>query len=380
MEQSTLAHYCPQCQGIQPSVHCAEEGYAVRRCQACGCPVERELAPEGADASASAPVRRAATILCADDDRLIRQMLGDLLASHGYTVVAAEDGPTALEQAVRERPALILLDVMMPGIDGFAVCRRLKADPTLRTIPVVLLTAMAEVGLQAKAVDVGAALVLQKAARPAEVLRTVDAVLASHASQGNHPGAKAALPPAARPSTSGPMSPGDLTIPVRRAPVTVVTADGVTRRAEMFLRLQAGAPAELETVQDRLNDAERFLTLAVSRDGPPTFLQKHQLVRVEADAATEDRRRDAVEDHGAAVRVPVRVQLSNGEQFHGTVQIEGPTGRRRLSDFLNAQPRFLRLDGAAQIHLLNTRYIAEVVPGTPPMRRWCDEEVPHGQD
>ena len=357
MEPSTLAHYCPQCQGIQPSVHRAEEGHTLHLCQACGCPVERVVAPEGGDAGNSAPVRQDTTILCADDDRLIRQMLGDLLASHGYTVVAAEDGPTALELAARERPALILLDVMMPGMDGFAVCRRLKADPTLRTIPVVLLTAMADVSLQAKAVEVGAAVVVQKTARSAEVLRTVDAALA----------AKAVLPPAAHPSPPGPVSPGDLAIPVRRAPVTVVTADGVTRRAEMFLRLQA-AHARLETVQDRLNDAERFLTLAVSRDGPPTFLQKHQLVRVEADATTEEWRPDSAEDLEGAVRVPVRVQLSNGEQFHGTVQIEGPSGRRRLSDFLNAQPRFLRLDGADQIHLLHTRYIAEVVPGAPPWR------------
>jgi hypothetical protein len=61
---------------------------------------------------------------------------------------------------------------------------------------------------------------------------------------------------------------------------------------------------------------------------------------------------------------PIRVQLINGEQLAGTVRIEGPAGRRRLSDFLNTQPAFLPLAGTDRLHLLQKRFIVRIVPGT----------------
>jgi hypothetical protein len=62
---------------------------------------------------------------------------------------------------------------------------------------------------------------------------------------------------------------------------------------------------------------------------------------------------------------PIRVQLINGEQLSGTVRIEGPAGKRRLSDFLNTQPAFLPLQGPDRLHFLHKRFIARVVPETP---------------
>jgi CheY-like chemotaxis protein len=118
-------------------------------------------------------------ILCVDDDLLILQMLGDILRLRGYTIVTASDGEAGLNAAARERPDLILLDVMMPGIDGFEVCRLLKADAVLKAIPIVILTAMNDAQLSARALEAGAVLALQKTADSKTVFRTIEAALAS---------------------------------------------------------------------------------------------------------------------------------------------------------------------------------------------------------
>jgi DNA-binding response OmpR family regulator len=81
--------------------------------------------------------------LVVDDDPSIRGMLEFLLASEDIDVVLASDGREALLQARYEHPDVILLDVMMPEIDGYGVLERLRADPELKKIPVIMLTARA---------------------------------------------------------------------------------------------------------------------------------------------------------------------------------------------------------------------------------------------
>ncbi len=83
-----------------------------------------------------------ARILVVDDTEANVRLLEAKLTAEYYEVSTAADGATALEMAVEDRPDIILLDVMMPGLDGFEVCRRLKADPATRHIPVVLVTAL----------------------------------------------------------------------------------------------------------------------------------------------------------------------------------------------------------------------------------------------
>jgi CheY-like chemotaxis protein len=80
-------------------------------------------------------------ILCADDDADIRELLMFGLGGHGYRVVFAADGVEALRLAESWKPALMILDVSMPGIDGFELTRRLRAGSNTSQIPVVLLTA-----------------------------------------------------------------------------------------------------------------------------------------------------------------------------------------------------------------------------------------------
>jgi len=80
-------------------------------------------------------------VLCADDNPQNHGLLEAALSAHGYEAVHAKDGREALERIYSERIDLVLLDVMMPGMDGFAVCKRIKSDDLFRSIPVVLITA-----------------------------------------------------------------------------------------------------------------------------------------------------------------------------------------------------------------------------------------------
>src|SRR5277367_5092807 len=83
-----------------------------------------------------------ARILVVDDIEANVRLLEAKLSAEYYDVISASDGPTALALAASEHPDIVLLDVMMPGMDGFEVCRRLKDDPVTRHIPVVLVTAL----------------------------------------------------------------------------------------------------------------------------------------------------------------------------------------------------------------------------------------------
>jgi DNA-binding response OmpR family regulator len=82
-----------------------------------------------------------AKILVAEDDKQIGDMIAFKLTNGGHQVIRAEDGEQAVTLAGRELPDLILLDAMMPGLGGFEVLRRLKSDPTLRAVPVIMVTA-----------------------------------------------------------------------------------------------------------------------------------------------------------------------------------------------------------------------------------------------
>lgn len=90
-------------------------------------------------------------ILVVEDHEDNRRILRDLLSSRGYDLVEAEDGEQALAMAEDWRPALILMDVQVPVLDGYEVTRRLKANPGLRAIPVIVVTSYALSGDESKA-------------------------------------------------------------------------------------------------------------------------------------------------------------------------------------------------------------------------------------
>jgi putative two-component system response regulator len=84
------------------------------------------------------------TILVADDQSSNRELLEELLTAQGFSVITASDGPAAFEEIARTHPDLVLLDVMMPGLNGFEVCERIKNNPETYLIPVVLITALSD--------------------------------------------------------------------------------------------------------------------------------------------------------------------------------------------------------------------------------------------
>jgi len=99
---------------------------------------------------------RAAHILVVDDLPANTQMLEALLTREGYRVTIAEDGAQALEEVAKERPDLVLLDILMPNVDGYEVCRQLKSDPSTRLIPVVLVTGLTDTDSRIRGIEVGA--------------------------------------------------------------------------------------------------------------------------------------------------------------------------------------------------------------------------------
>jgi signal transduction histidine kinase/DNA-binding response OmpR family regulator len=105
-----------------------------------------------------APADRAASVLIVDDERHNRELLEVMLKPEGYLLLSAPSGEEALALIARQAPDLILLDVMMPGMDGYQVAARIKADPATKSIPVVMLTALDDrnarmLGLNAGAED-----------------------------------------------------------------------------------------------------------------------------------------------------------------------------------------------------------------------------------
>src|SRR5258706_2497564 len=97
-----------------------------------------------------------ARVLVVDDVELNVKLLEAKLSSEYFQVIPAYNGPTALELADSELPDIILLDVMMPGMDGFEVCRRLKANPRTTDIPVVMVTALSDIADRLRGLEAGA--------------------------------------------------------------------------------------------------------------------------------------------------------------------------------------------------------------------------------
>jgi len=121
------------------------------------------------------------TILLVDDNPTNLQMLYQLLEkSVGGKLLVAKNGETALAIARKTRPDLILLDIMMPGIDGFEVCRRLKADPATGPIPVIFLSALDETADKVKGLQLGAVDYVSKPFQAEEVVARVNTHLTIH--------------------------------------------------------------------------------------------------------------------------------------------------------------------------------------------------------
>jgi len=117
-------------------------------------------------------------ILIIDDDIDTLKLVGLMLQKKGYTIVAASNGPQGLEQAERENPDLILLDVMMPEMDGYEVTKRLRANPLTTNTPILMFTAKTQLDDKVTGFEAGADDYLTKPTHPSELHAHVKALLA----------------------------------------------------------------------------------------------------------------------------------------------------------------------------------------------------------
>jgi CheY-like chemotaxis protein len=122
-------------------------------------------------------------ILVADDEPMTAEMLSAMLAYRGYEVVCAYDGTAALERARELKPDAVLLDVYMPGLEGAAVARLLRADPVLSSCPIVLISSADESDIEWR--EAGADLFLQKPVNLRQLPDMVDGLLGSVAPPGD---------------------------------------------------------------------------------------------------------------------------------------------------------------------------------------------------
>jgi two-component system cell cycle response regulator len=118
-----------------------------------------------------------ASILVVDDEPQNLELLDGVLAPTGHTIRTAGGGREALQAVEADPPDLILLDLMMPGVGGFEVCEMLRANPRTARIPVIIVTAVSQLGIKERALALGADDYLTKPIQPADVLARVEAML-----------------------------------------------------------------------------------------------------------------------------------------------------------------------------------------------------------
>ncbi len=118
-------------------------------------------------------------VLIIDDEKLIVKATSLVVKLSGYQVISALDGETGLEVVKEEKPDLILLDIMMPGMDGWQVLERLQADEETKKIPVIIFTAKEYIKGKQKSLDAGAVDYITKPFEPDELMAAINGVFES---------------------------------------------------------------------------------------------------------------------------------------------------------------------------------------------------------
>jgi DNA-binding response OmpR family regulator len=117
------------------------------------------------------------TILIADDNEDLRGMLRQFLESHGYTVLEAADGGEAAEAAIRERPALVVMDLGMPGMDGLSAVAEIRSQVSAAETEILIVSAYDRLEYRTEAVAAGCGGFMTKPVNPAELLKAVRLLL-----------------------------------------------------------------------------------------------------------------------------------------------------------------------------------------------------------
>lgn len=116
-------------------------------------------------------------ILIVEDEESLLKLESILFSAKGYCVSGVMDGESALEEISSHKPDLVVLDIMLPLLDGFEVCRRIKENPETSTIPVVMLTARKNSQDRARGLEAGADAYITKPFRSAQVIEIIESLL-----------------------------------------------------------------------------------------------------------------------------------------------------------------------------------------------------------
>ncbi|KAA3611663.1 MAG: DNA-binding response regulator [Planctomycetota bacterium] len=183
-------------------------------------------------------------ILIVEDDPDLLEMLRLTFHAQGYQVILAADGEDGLKLARRHGPDIMILDLMLPGIDGLEVCRQIRADPGLRSVPILMLTARSEETDVVLGLGMGADDYVTKPARPRELVARVHSLL--RRSQGKEPTV-----------TNKVIARGELVIDPIRFEVRMGDASAVRLTPTEFRLLQtlAGRPGRVFRRQELLDHA-----------------------------------------------------------------------------------------------------------------------------
>lgn len=117
------------------------------------------------------------TVLMIEDNEQNRYLATFLLERRGHSVVSSADGPSGIEEAARLRPDIILLDIQLPGLDGYAVARALRQNPALDAIPIVAVTSYAMPGDREKALEAGCTAYIEKPIDPDTFVDSIERFL-----------------------------------------------------------------------------------------------------------------------------------------------------------------------------------------------------------
>lgn len=151
-------------------------------------------------------------VLVIDDDPRMQELVTAILGGTDFKVLSASDGPAGIELARQAQPALILVDMMMPGLDGISVCKQLRQKPALKDIPVVGMTSSNDSSFTQKAFQAGAGFFLLKPFPAAALLQVVKLALASAAREPTssqrrrHPRLSVGVPVRCRADVKGALS------------------------------------------------------------------------------------------------------------------------------------------------------------------------------
>ncbi len=148
--------YCPMCAQQRETFDGWIRGLSKPRCRICGCPADEGAPDEKGIPETSSGFLSSRKVLLIDDVALQRELFMDAMAAAGYQALVAADGPTGIAMATQKNPEVIFVDVVMPEMDGYEVCRQLRTLTATRETPIVLFTGESDPQLNLKAFQVGA--------------------------------------------------------------------------------------------------------------------------------------------------------------------------------------------------------------------------------